>query len=72
MLNPLNIISKIFKSPNEKELDKLSKIVAKINEEEKRVSQFADTDFLEKTKEFKQKVKKGILLDEILRSFCAS
>ena len=66
MLNPLNIISKIFKSPNEKELDKLSKIVAKINEEEKRVSQFADTDFLEKTKEFKQKVKKGILLDEIL------
>jgi len=66
MLNPLNIIYKIFKSPNKKELDKLSKIVAKINEEEKRVSQFADTDFLEKTKEFKQKVKKGILLDEIL------
>jgi len=66
MLNPLNIISKIFKSPNEKELNKLSKIVAKINEEEKRVSQFADTDFLKKTKEFKQKVKKGILLDEIL------
>ena len=32
MLNPLNLISKFIKSPNQKELDKLIKIVLKINE----------------------------------------
>ena len=36
MLNPLNFISKIFKSSNQKELDKLAKIVSKINELERR------------------------------------
>ncbi len=31
MLNPLNFISKFIKSGNQKELDKISKIVDKIN-----------------------------------------
>ena len=32
MLNPLNLISKLMKSPNQKELDRYGKIVSKINE----------------------------------------
>ena len=31
MLNPLNIISKFIKSGNQKELDRIQKIVNKIN-----------------------------------------
>ena len=31
MLNPLSFISKIIKSSNQKELDRISKIVSKIN-----------------------------------------
>ena len=32
MLNPLNLISKLIKSPNQKQLDQSGKIVSKINE----------------------------------------
>ena len=31
MLNPLNLISKFIKSPNQKELDRLGKTILKIN-----------------------------------------
>ena len=31
MFNPLNLISKFIKSSNQKELDRIGKIVAKIN-----------------------------------------
>ena len=34
MFNPINFISKFIKSSNQKELDKLIKIVAKVNEHE--------------------------------------
>ena len=37
MLNPLNFISKIFKSSNQKELDKLAKFVDKINALEEQI-----------------------------------
>ena len=45
MLNPLNLISKIFKSSNKKELDKLAKIVDKINELEKEITILKDEEF---------------------------
>ena len=35
MFNPLNLISKIIKSGNQRELDKIKKIVDKINKLEK-------------------------------------
>ena len=42
MLNPLNFLSKIIKSSNQKELDKLKNAVKKINEEIYYVSERED------------------------------
>ena len=55
MLNPLNFISRIFKSSNQKELDNLGKIIKKINALEKKVSMLDEKDFLIKTLELYQK-----------------
>ena len=66
MLNPLNFISKLIKSPNQKELDKLNKIVSKINELEKKFSTLESVDFAKKTEEFKKRIKNGETLDKLL------
>ena len=42
MLNPLNIISKFIKSSNQKELDRIQKIVEEINLKENKASIFED------------------------------
>ena len=66
MSNPLSFISKFFKSSNQRELDKISKIVAKINNLEESTQSLQDTDFPKKTLEFKEKIKAGTSPDEIL------
>ena len=66
MLNPINLISKIFKSSNQKELNNLAKIVAKINLLEEKTSKLDDDDFINKTLELREKYKKGIKLSELL------
>ncbi len=66
MLNPLNLLTKIFKSSNQKELDKISKIVIEINKLEKRISGLDDSDFPRKTDELKQKLNNGTKLNELL------
>ena len=66
MLNPLNLISKFIKSPNQKELDRYSKIVSKINELEPNFINLDSKDFPVKTAEFKEKIKKGERLDSLL------
>ena len=66
MLNPLSFLSKLIKSNNQKELDRISKIVGKINDFEKTVMNLKDTDFPKKTLEFKEQIKNGQNLDEIL------
>ena len=66
MLNPFNLISKIFKSSNQKELDRIAKIVDKINSLEGSVKDLKDIDFKSKTQEFKLKIKNGISLNDIL------
>ncbi len=66
MLNPLNIISKIFKSSNQNELDKLSKFVDKVNEHEQQASMLRDNEFPRKTEELKQKLKEGTKLNDLL------
>ena len=45
MFNPLNIITKFIKSSNQKELDRIGKIVEKINSHEEQFIKLADTDF---------------------------
>ena len=66
MLNPINLISKIFKSSNQKELNNLAKIVAKINLLEEETAKLDDDDFINKTLELREKYKKGIKLSELL------
>ena len=66
MLNPLTLISKIFKSSNQKELDKLAKILNKINKFEDSFSKLEDSEFSKKTLVLKEDLKNGKSIDEIL------
>ena len=66
MLNPLKLIKKFIKSSNQRELDRISKIVTKINLLEESAKNLQDSDFPKKTSEFKEKIKNGKTLDEIL------
>jgi len=66
MFNPLNLLSKFIKSTNQKELDRLQKIVSKINELEHKFNELKNEEFPNKTKEFKERIKKGETLDSLL------
>ena len=66
MLNPLNFISKFIKSSNQRELDRMAEIVKKINAHEKDIKNLNDEDFPKKTIEFKENIKDGKSLNEIL------
>ncbi len=66
MFNPINFISKFIKSSNQKELDRLIKIVSKVNKHESRLEKLKNEDFPIKTKEFKDRLIKGESLDKIL------
>jgi len=66
MLNPLNFLSKIIKSSNQKELDKLKKTAKKINDLEKEIIKLDDQSFPQKTKELMEQINNGASLDKIL------
>ena len=66
MFNPLNFLSKIVKSNNQKELDRLNKIVKKINELEDGVTKLEDKDFPLKTNELINRLNNGKTLDDLL------
>ena len=66
MFNPLNLLSKIIKGSNQKELDRINKIVKKINILEKDVEKLNEIEFPKKTNEFIEQVKNGKKLEEIL------
>ncbi len=66
MLNPLNIISKFIKSGNQKELDRIQKIVEEINLNESKVSKFEDNEFPLRTNEFISRLKEGEKLNDLL------
>ena len=66
MLNPLNFFSKLIKSNNQRELDRIAKIVNKINSLEEEIKNLKDEDFPNKTIEFKEKIKKGEKIEQIL------
>ncbi len=66
MLNPLNFISKFIKSSNQKELDRMGKIVEKINSLEENMKILEDQDFPKKTLDLKERVKKGQNLNDLL------
>ncbi len=66
MFNPLNLISRLIKSSNQKELDRINKIVNKINSLEDSIKKLSDQDFPKKTQEFRDFLKQGKNLNEIL------
>ncbi len=66
MLNPLNFFSKLIKSNNQRELDRIAKIVNKINSLEEEIKNLKDEDFPKKTIELKEKIKKGEKIEQIL------
>ena len=66
MLNPIKFFSKFIRSNNQKELDKIDKIVQKVNSFEKEISTLSENQFKDKTKSLIQKIGNGKSLNEIL------
>ncbi len=60
------ILEKIFGDPNKKYLKKIEPLVKKINSLEKKFENFSDEKLKEKTFEFKERLKKGEALDDLL------
>lgn len=61
----LRVFSKLI-DVNERELNRLGKVVEEINSLEKRIKKLKKKDFVKKTKEFKKRVEKGEALFDIL------
>ena len=66
MLNPLSFISKFIKSSNQKELDRIAKIVQKVNSLEDKIKKIPDEDFAKKTLELKKSLKENKNIDDLL------
>ena len=66
MLNPLNFISKLIKSSNERELAKFNSTVQKINTLEIEISKLTEDEVKNKTKELIKDVLKGKKLEDVL------
>jgi len=66
MFNPLKFISKFIKSGNQKELDRIGKIVNQIDLFEENVKKLEDVEFPKKTLELKKKLDSGQSLNQIL------
>jgi len=62
----MSIINKIFGDANEHYLKKLEPVVKKINSLEKEFESFSNEKLKEKTRELKERLKKGEILDDIL------
>ena len=59
--------SKLFKSSNQQELDNIKNIIEAINNKENEIKSLTDTDFKEKTFNFKKNARNGTLkIDEII------
>ena len=66
MFNPLNLISKIIKSGNQKELDKIKRIVDNTNHFEKDIEKLEESEFPKKTDSFAEQLQNGKKINDIL------
>ena len=66
MLNPFNIISKFIKSNNQKQLDRIKKIVSKVNDYEEQISKLSEQDLKKITQQLINKFKNGTSLDDLI------
>ena len=73
MLNPLNLFSKFIKSSNQRELDRIEKIVQKINSLEDSTKKLVDSDFPKKTLEARllRSFEEGFVTSSIGEKFLA-
>ena len=62
----MSILKKIFKSYSEKEVKRVMSIVEKINNMEDEISKLSDSELRSKTDYFKEELKNGKTLDDIL------
>ncbi|MBC7361008.1 MAG: preprotein translocase subunit SecA [Candidatus Aminicenantes bacterium] len=60
------LLTKIFGTKNERDLKKLQPLVAAINSLEPKISKLSDVELQAKTAEFKEKLRQGATLDDIL------
>jgi len=66
MLNPISFISRIFKSSNQNEIDKIKYLLNRINDLEKTISKLDDEEFPKKTKLLKSRLVDEPFNDEII------
>ncbi len=66
MINPLKFFSKVFKSSNQRELDRFKKITENINSLENEVKKLEDAEFPKKTNELKNRLKNGEDINKLL------
>jgi preprotein translocase subunit SecA len=66
MLNPLNFLSKFIKSSNQKELDRIAKIVQKVNSFEEKTKNIPSEDFSKKTLELKKSINDNKDINDLL------
>ena len=66
MFNPLNLFSKLIKSGNQNELNRIQKIIKEINLLEKHIEKLEDFEFPKKTNELIEELKKGKKLNDVL------
>lgn len=62
----MNVLNKIFKSYSEKEVKRIKPIVTKINNLEPEMEKLSDSELVAKTPYFKQQLKEGKTLEDIL------
>ncbi len=62
----MGFLDKLFGDPNKKALRKLELIVDKVNAEEEKTKALSDDELKAKTLEFKERIKKGETLDNLL------
>ena len=62
----MSIFNKIFKSYSEKEVKRIMPLVAKINGLEEQISKLSDHELRAQTDKFKEELKNGKTLDDIL------
>ena len=66
MLNPLNFLSKFIKSSNQKELDRIARIVERTNSYEAAIQEMGDEEFPKKTIELKVRLNNNESIDDLL------
>ena len=66
MLNPLNLLSKIIKSPNQREIERLKKIVSNVNNLEQNYKTLKNDEFHQKTNQLRERLKNDENIDLVL------